>query len=63
MWCPPIHSSNDLIVKTHTVLIRSFIALSLVTPVFAEEGGASRYVPGNTATLIDLPPTKPGWVA
>jgi hypothetical protein len=49
--------------KKHTVLIRGFIAFSLVIPVLAEEGGASRYVPGNTATLIDLPPTKPGWVA
>lgn len=35
---------------------------SLVMPAHAEEGGAGRYVPGNAATLIDLPPTKPGWV-
>jgi hypothetical protein len=28
----------------------------------AEEGGSGHYVPGSMATLIDLPPTKPGWV-
>ncbi len=28
----------------------------------AEEGGAGHYVPGSIATLIDLPPTKAGWV-
>lgn len=27
----------------------------------AEEGGAGHYMPGSMATLIDLPPTKPGW--
>jgi hypothetical protein len=34
----------------------------LVMSAHAEEGGAGRYVPGNAATLIDLPPTKAGWV-
>jgi len=38
------------------------IVLVLASPLFAEEGGAGRYVPGNVATLIDLPPTKPGGV-
>lgn len=38
------------------------LILSLISPILAEEGGASRYVPGNAATLIDLPPTKAGWV-
>jgi hypothetical protein len=28
----------------------------------ASEGGITHYVPGTAATLIDLPPTKPGWV-
>jgi hypothetical protein len=28
----------------------------------AEEGGTGHYVPGGAATLIDLPPTKAGWV-
>jgi hypothetical protein len=38
------------------------LILALICPVLAEEGGAGRYVPGNAATLIDLPPTKAGWV-
>jgi len=42
--------------------MRSVLLVALVSPVFAEEGGAGRYVPGNAATLIDLPPTKAGWV-
>lgn len=46
--------------KSRTILLLSTLALA--APALAEEGGASRYVPGNTATLIDLPPTKPGWV-
>lgn len=46
--------------KSRVILLLS--AFGLVVPVLAEEGGASRYVPGNTATLIDLPPTKAGWV-
>ena len=28
----------------------------------ATEGGTGHYVPGGIATLIDLAPTKPGWV-
>ena len=39
-------------------LTRAALFLALVSPTLAEEGGASRYVPGNAATLIDLPPTK-----
>jgi hypothetical protein len=46
--------------KSRAILLLSTFALA--APVLAEEGGAGRYVPGNTATLIDLPPTKPGWV-
>ena len=38
------------------------LILAVISPVLAEEGGAGRYVPGNAATLIDLPPTKAGWV-
>jgi hypothetical protein len=30
--------------------------------VSATEGGLSHYLPGGIATLIDLAPTKPGWV-
>lgn len=46
--------------KSHITL--AALVLALVSPVLAEEGGAGRYVPGNAATLIDLPPTKAGWV-
>jgi hypothetical protein len=35
------------------------IALPLATQ--ASEGGVTNIVPGGTATLIDLPPTQPGW--
>ena len=28
----------------------------------ATEGGMGHYIPGSIATLIDLAPTKPGWV-
>jgi hypothetical protein len=38
------------------------IILSLVPSSWAEEGGAGHYVPGSLSTLIDLPPTKAGWV-
>lgn len=49
--------------KHRSLLVHSAIALGLSATLCAEEGGASRYVPGNTATLIDLPPTKAGWAA
>ena len=40
------------------------LALASACPLasLAAEGGAGHYVPGGTATLIDLAPTKPGWV-
>jgi hypothetical protein len=31
-------------------------------PAIAAEGGVGHYMPGTAATLIDLPPTKAGWV-
>ena len=36
--------------------------LAAATPFVAEasEGGATHYLPGGVATLIDLPPTKAG---
>ena len=37
--------------------------LVLSSPLVAEEGGAGHYIPGAMGTLIDTPPTKPGWVA
>lgn len=44
------------------LLITLSIGLAMAAPVHAEEGGAGRYLPGNAATLIDIPPTKGGWV-
>jgi hypothetical protein len=38
------------------------VLLLVTLPVFAEEGGSGHYVTGSIATLIDLPPIKPGWV-
>lgn len=46
--------------KSRVILLLTTVAF--LSPALAEEGGASRYVPGNTASLIDLPPSKPGWV-
>lgn len=48
--------------KKHSLLLYPAIALGFAGLLSAEEGGAGRYLPGNTATLIDLPPTKTGWV-
>lgn len=45
--------------KTTKILCASVL---LAAHAFAEEGGAGHYVPGAAATLIDLPPTKAGWV-
>ena len=40
------------------------LAFNLVFPLSAHatEGGTGHYMPGAIATLIDLAPTKPGWV-
>jgi hypothetical protein len=37
-------------------------AFALSQSLIAAEGGITHYVPGAVATLIDLAPTKPGWV-
>jgi hypothetical protein len=43
-------------------IARILIPILAVSAVHAEEGGAGHYVPGSIATLVDLLPTKPGWV-
>lgn len=42
-----------------------FIALVCGCPLaaLASEGGITHSLPGSAATLIDVPPTRPGWVA
>jgi len=50
---------------THIITVTSVaIATCLlnVPRATAEEGGAGHHVPGGMSTLIDLLPTKPGWV-
>ncbi|MEY3897004.1 MAG: hypothetical protein RLZZ214_2525 [Verrucomicrobiota bacterium] len=48
-----------------TFVIRTcalFAIMAATSSLRAEEGGTGHYVPGGAATLIDLPPTKAGWV-
>lgn len=41
----------------------SVVAAFAFVPVSqAEEGGAGHYIPGGVSTMIDLPPTKGGWI-
>lgn len=40
----------------------ALLALACPLAALASEGGTGHYIPGGAATLIDLPPTKPGWV-
>jgi hypothetical protein len=49
--------------KAQAIFLATAATLTALTPmVQAEEGGAGHYVPSSLATLIDLPPSKPGWV-
>lgn len=45
-------------------LLALALSVSALSPalVHAEEGSIGHYVPGALSTIIDLPPTKPGWV-
>ncbi len=48
------------------LLLRALLVVccfSVITPSFATENGSTHYIPGAIATLIDLAPTQPGWVA
>lgn len=44
------------------ITLTAIFWLMLCSITNAEEGGSGHYVPGNMSTLIDLPPTKAGWV-
>ena len=47
----------------HTLPALALIgAMAAPCATLAAEGGTTHYLPGGTATLIDLAPTKPGWV-
>ena len=43
-------------------LIASCGVVVFAASLTAEEGGTGHYAPGSLATLIDLPPTQPGWI-
>ncbi|WP_235008999.1 SphA family protein [Marinobacterium lutimaris] len=45
-----------------TAVAAGLIVVQGASSVYAEEGGAGHYVPGALATIIDLPPNKPGMV-
>lgn len=42
--------------------IHLLLFAAAITTTLAEESGVGHYVPGSMGTLIDLPPTQPGWV-
>ena len=45
-------------------LLAGLMLLALIAApptIIAGEGGTSHVLPGATATLIDVPPTSPGW--
>ena len=50
-------------IATSTATLLAIASCLTVAPrAHAEEGGAGHQVPGSMSTLIDLLPTKPGWV-
>jgi hypothetical protein len=53
---------SDAFIMACVRLSALMLILSYPLNVLATESGMSHYLPGNTATLIDLAPTKSGWV-
>ena len=49
--------------KTKLRTAVAILGAVLAVPALAGEGGVTHILPGSAATLIDLPPTKPGWIA
>lgn len=49
--------------RSTSILLATMICFSALPRTQAEEGGAGHHVPGGKSTLIDLLPTKAGWVA
>lgn len=49
--------------KTKLRAAVAILGALLAVPALAGEGGVTHILPGSAATLIDLPPTKPGWIA
>ena len=48
--------------RSTTTLFAIATCATLIPRTQAEEGGSGHHVPGGKSTLIDLLPTKPGWV-
>ena len=55
-------SMKHIIPRALILWITLIGALPTAPILIAGEGGTSHVIPGSMATLIDLPPTKPGWV-
>jgi hypothetical protein len=53
------HGWREMVRRTALALLSA----GLPFVAHATEGGLTHYIPGSAATLIDTPPTKPGWVA
>jgi len=55
-------NNQNLLVMAITLNLAVVVAGGCPLAALAAEGGMTHYVPGSSATLIDLLPTKPGWV-
>jgi len=55
-------SSRIQTIKRDLLLLASIACLFLPSNTLASEGGVGHYLPGAVATVIDLVPTKSGWV-
>jgi hypothetical protein len=49
-------------IRRNIFVLVSIASILLPLNTLASEGGAGHYLPGAVATLIDLAPSKPGWV-
>lgn len=49
-------------IRLNIFVLAAIASILLPLNTLASEGGAGHYMPGTVATLIDLAPTKPGWV-
>ncbi len=49
-------------IRRNIFAIVTIASILLPLNTMASEGGAAHYMPGTIGTLIDLAPTKPGWI-
>jgi hypothetical protein len=57
-----MENHNIICVARRLLIPLLFLSLLLPLQVQGSEGGATHYMPGAAATMIDLAPSKPGWV-